>query len=158
MSLQQLRYAGVFEAVRIRQTGYPFRYSHKDFLKRYGFMGGPSIRSISDPKQACRKLLASLKGDWTDVQIGRTKVLYRAKPQRALELLRNVQVERVTIVIQSELRRILTLASAERMRAVKPILRQALVKPTLHGIEAALEKAKDIDFPRAASKIGRAHV
>jgi hypothetical protein len=35
LSLQQLRYAGVFEAVKIRQTGYPFRYPHLEFLQRY---------------------------------------------------------------------------------------------------------------------------
>jgi myosin heavy subunit len=35
MSLQQLRYAGVFEAIKIRQQGYPFRLTHPEFLKRY---------------------------------------------------------------------------------------------------------------------------
>jgi hypothetical protein len=35
LSLQQLRYAGVFEAVKIRQTGYPFRYPHLEFLQRF---------------------------------------------------------------------------------------------------------------------------
>ncbi len=69
MSLQQLRYAGVFEAVRIRQTGYPFRYSHENFLKRYGFLVkdihkryGPNL------KQNCDLLLKSMKGNWAKVQ------------------------------------------------------------------------------------------
>jgi myosin heavy subunit len=35
MCLEQLRYAGVFEAVRIRQSGFPFRHTHAAFLKRY---------------------------------------------------------------------------------------------------------------------------
>jgi hypothetical protein len=53
MSLQQLRYAGVFEAVRIRQTGYPFRYSHENFLKRCALAPSSCIgfeaRSLTHP-------------------------------------------------------------------------------------------------------------
>ena len=32
--LRQLRYAGVFEAVTIRRTGFPYRMKHSDFFKR----------------------------------------------------------------------------------------------------------------------------
>ena len=35
MSLEQLRFAGVFEAVSIRKQGYPFRHSHENFFKIY---------------------------------------------------------------------------------------------------------------------------
>jgi myosin heavy subunit len=37
--LQQLRYAGVFEAVKIRQQGFPFRWSYEHFYKRYRCIG-----------------------------------------------------------------------------------------------------------------------
>jgi len=57
MCLQQLRYAGVFEAVRIRQTGYPFRYTHQNFLKRYGFMNRPVASKPGPPYAACRVYL-----------------------------------------------------------------------------------------------------
>jgi len=33
--LEQLRYSGVFEAVQIRKSGFPFRLTHVDFFKRY---------------------------------------------------------------------------------------------------------------------------
>ena len=33
--LDQLRYSGVFEAVKIRKTGYPFRYSQQAFANRF---------------------------------------------------------------------------------------------------------------------------
>ena len=38
MCLDQLRYSGVFEAVSIRKQGFPFRYTHEDFFKRYRLM------------------------------------------------------------------------------------------------------------------------
>jgi myosin heavy subunit len=41
LSLQQLRYAGVFEAVKIRQTAYPLRYPHLEFLQRYAILNKP---------------------------------------------------------------------------------------------------------------------
>ena len=37
--LDQLRYAGVFEAVKIRQQGFPFRWTHEVFFKRYRACG-----------------------------------------------------------------------------------------------------------------------
>ena len=37
--LTQLRYAGVFQAVTIRQRGFPFRWPHEQFFKRYRACG-----------------------------------------------------------------------------------------------------------------------
>ena len=34
--LTQMRYSGLFEALRIRRLGYPFRRTHHDFYSRYG--------------------------------------------------------------------------------------------------------------------------
>ena len=35
MCIEQLTYAGVFEAVKIRKSGFPFRYTHGRFASRY---------------------------------------------------------------------------------------------------------------------------
>lgn len=35
MCIEQLTYAGVFEAVQIRKSGYPFRLPHRRFANRY---------------------------------------------------------------------------------------------------------------------------
>ena len=35
ISLQQLKYAGVMEAVMIRKGGFPFKYTHEQFFKKY---------------------------------------------------------------------------------------------------------------------------
>ena len=35
MCIEQMTYAGVFEAVKIRKSGYPFRYSHAQFANIY---------------------------------------------------------------------------------------------------------------------------
>ena len=33
--LEQLRYSGVLEAIKIRKQGFPFRPSHEEFFRRY---------------------------------------------------------------------------------------------------------------------------
>jgi myosin heavy subunit len=37
MTMEQLRYSGVFEAVAIRKQGYPFRLTHNIFFDRYRY-------------------------------------------------------------------------------------------------------------------------
>ncbi len=89
MILQQLRYAGVFEAVRIRKTGYPFRYTHEEFAKRYRLLA-KHVLNKGDYKTQCQNILKAIKGNMSELQIGKTRVLYRAGPHRTLELQRSV--------------------------------------------------------------------
>ena len=130
MSLEQLRYAGVFEAIRIRQQGYPFRYSHKEFVRRYKCLalkenGWLPLRSKTD-KELCKELLAITKQDFSSIQIGVSQVLYRAPQQRILELLRNLALERVCVVSQAWTRRMLAQLFTRRLKQVRPVLRDAL--------------------------------
>ena len=108
MSLQQLRYAGVFEAIKIRQQGFPFRYTFIEFMRRYKCLamkdgGWISLKGKND-KDRIKEILDLTKQNFSDVQIGRTMVLYRAPQQRVLELLRNLALERICLVIQKWLR------------------------------------------------------
>ena len=43
MTLEQLRYSGVFEAVKIRKSGYPFRKPHSQFVHRYACLLPPAV-------------------------------------------------------------------------------------------------------------------
>ena len=137
MSLEQLRYAGVFEAISIRQQGFPFRYSHTEFVRRYKCLalkddGWIDLKSKNN-KEMCKELLDITKQDFSTVQIGRTQVLYRAPQQRILELLRNLALERVCVIAQSYIRTILTQIFARRMKKVRPNLIDAL--NSIHDLE-----------------------
>jgi len=147
MCLQQLRYAGVFEAVAIRKQGFPFRYTHEDFIKRYGFINKQAIAGKSgDVKGSCRLLLDSFKGDYGAVQIGRTRVLYRAKEHRDLELIRNVEVEKQVRIIQAYHQGWQSRALTRRLLEVRPILRQAIATRTLEALDDAIAKSAHVEF------------
>jgi myosin heavy subunit len=46
MTMEQLRYSGVFEAVAIRKQGYPFRLTHQIFYDRYRYGSPPFVPSF----------------------------------------------------------------------------------------------------------------
>lgn len=154
LSLEQLRYAGVFEAIRIRQSGFPFRYTHSEFVRRYMCLSlkdhGWVRLSAQDNEALCRELLRITKQDFSQVQMGISKVLYRASEQRVLELLRNLALERVAVKVQAFARGCLARKFHARLVRALPILLEALETRTdLELTEQALARTADIIGPIA---------
>eukprot|EP00949_MAST-11_sp_MAST-11-sp1_P000183 g183.t1 len=83
---EQLTYSGVFEAVAIRKQGFPFRLSHADFASRYAKVTRGKVPEGKKDAEACKQIVSAMKLDRKNVQIGRTRVLYRAMEYRKLEL------------------------------------------------------------------------
>ena len=90
--------AGVFEAVKIRKQGYPFRKTHAAFAKAYRWIartahGWLTIPASPDgtPREYCQAILQCVHQDFSGVRIGKTLVLYRAEEHRVLELLRSTR-------------------------------------------------------------------
>jgi hypothetical protein len=131
MCLEQLTYAGVFEAVQIRKTGYPFRLAHSRFASRYRYLMKKKYGTITLPegqemKQACAAILGSVTEDLSRVQIGRTMVLYRAEEHRLLELLRNLFLDRIYSIVQRHVRRYIGKKFLKAFKRVKSICQRAL--------------------------------
>ena len=93
---EQLTYSGVFEAVAIRKKGFPFRLSHVQFAERYGVIIGVS-GSDSNHKKTCKTIITKTKLDKENIQVGKSRVLYRAMEYRKLELDWSVKVMAKTI-------------------------------------------------------------
>lgn len=76
MCLQQLTYSGVFEAITIRKQGFPFRFTHLEFVKRFKCL--TPKKTYPNAKEGCVELIKLMGQDLNLVQMGVTKVLYRA--------------------------------------------------------------------------------
>ena len=61
----QLRYAGILEAIRVSRVGYPQRYLHERFLSRYRILGTKELRSRhssrgQNPAAECKVLVDAI--------------------------------------------------------------------------------------------------
>ena len=120
LCIEQLRNAGVFEAVAIRKGGFPFRKTHEEFAEHYSCVA-PKKRSSSHLK-TCKKLLRFMAKKTTsglqDIQIGTTSILYRAPEHRFMELLRNLALGKAVRKFQAAARGFICRAYYRRLKKV----------------------------------------
>jgi len=150
MVLEQLRYSGVFEAVTIRKSGYPFRHRLDQFVGWYKcLLLDPSdlrhfrMRPFTSPdlKERVAQILAATGQDFSGVQYGHTMVLYRAKEHRTLELLRNLTLEQVVPFLQRTLRGGLARELKRRLLVSRKLLRHAIDSAELiNQLDATLQE------------------
>ncbi|GBG31775.1 Myosin-6 [Hondaea fermentalgiana] len=144
--LEQLRASGVFEAVEIRKTGYPFRLFHEEFAARYRCINVGYAYSHEDPKLLCREILEASPQAFAGVQIGETRILYRVEDHKVLELLRNLALATVVPRIQTVWR--LGLGRRLRRNLIKAEkgLTDAMnaEEPDLVDLETAIDDVPDI--------------
>ncbi|XP_036401500.1 unconventional myosin-X-like [Megalops cyprinoides] len=82
--LNQLRYSGMLETVKVRRAGFPVRRTFKDFISRYKIILKDKS-SAADDKRKCTDLLSHhdrAKKEW---QLGKTKVFLKEALEQKLE-------------------------------------------------------------------------
>jgi len=102
--LAQLRYAGMLETIKIRRNGYPIRYPHEEFWKRYRMLAPEARLGSSDFRTACDQMLPSVGKYEDEWQNGVTKVFLRELMYAKLEDKRNYCLSFSAIKCQSWLR------------------------------------------------------
>lgn len=103
--LNQLRYSGMMETVRIRRAGYPVRRLQKSFLERYHVLAkvfnNKQQLSYDEPTAAIIQLLSEydpLKLSW---QTGVTKVFLKESLEAKLETEREIAYNAYINIIAS---------------------------------------------------------
>lgn len=91
---EQMTYSGVFEAVKIRKGGFPFRLKHVEFVTRYKCILEEDKVGCSSGKRGCQDIVNHLKLNRDNVREGKTMLFYRAMEHRVLELKRNIIMEK----------------------------------------------------------------
>ncbi|KAJ8735502.1 hypothetical protein PYW07_007122 [Mythimna separata] len=112
--LKQLRYTGVLETIRIRQTGFSHRLAFEEFLKRYGFLAFSYDEQVKPNRDSCRLLLLRLKMDgWA---LGKSKVFLKYYHVEVLARIYEEQIRKV-VLVQACVRGWLARRTYQRMKA-----------------------------------------
>ena len=168
--LQQLRYAGVFEAVRVRQLGFPFRYKHAVFYMRYRCIGTSKFLTNLPPggvnssfnfKQGCKDLLDDVAvyspEKITPVdkvfKFGKTMMLYRADQHRRLEAMREAIRETSAVLTERVFRGHRARKIARVLRAAREFMRAAIRARDLALVKTATAEAKTLPYKLAEGKV-----
>uniref|UniRef100_A0A671KQT4 Unconventional myosin-X-like n=1 Tax=Sinocyclocheilus anshuiensis TaxID=1608454 RepID=A0A671KQT4_9TELE len=107
--LNQLRYSGMLETVKIRRAGFPVRRTFKDFFSRYKIIlkekEKAAVASNGDEKKKSTDLLTlhdRTKKEW---QIGKTKVFLKEPLEQKLEKQRDEVRSKAGLIIRAYLLR-----------------------------------------------------
>ncbi|XP_064325930.1 unconventional myosin-IXb isoform X6 [Phalacrocorax carbo] len=102
--LQQLRYTGMLETVRIRSSGYSTKYTFQEFIDQFQVLLPKNAKAS---KEDICVHLKKLKLDENYYQIGMTKVFMKEVGQQILKDTLHKEVIRKIILLQSWLRMVL---------------------------------------------------
>uniref|UniRef100_A0A7M4FKU1 Myosin IXB n=1 Tax=Crocodylus porosus TaxID=8502 RepID=A0A7M4FKU1_CROPO len=111
--LQQLRYTGMLETVRIRRSGYSAKYTFQEFIDQFQVLLPKNAKALREDIGA---YLNKLKLDKNNYQIGKTKVFMKEAERQILQEALHKEVIRKIIHLQSWLRMVLERRRFLRMR------------------------------------------
>uniref|UniRef100_A0A3B3B6B1 Myosin X, like 1 n=1 Tax=Oryzias melastigma TaxID=30732 RepID=A0A3B3B6B1_ORYME len=100
--LNQLKYSGMLETVKIRKAGFPVRRTFKDFYCRYKMLLKNKTRS-DDEKQRCSEIFLLLDKDKKEWKLGKTKVFLKEALEQRLEKEREEVRRRAGMVIRAHI-------------------------------------------------------
>ncbi|KFU95832.1 Unconventional myosin-IXa, partial [Chaetura pelagica] len=94
--LRQLRYTGMLETVRIRQSGYSCKYSFQDFVNHFHVL---LPQGVSPSKHNILDFFQKIKLDPDNYQVGRTMVFVKERERQLLQdLLHQEVLRRITLL------------------------------------------------------------
>uniref|UniRef100_A0A8C0VQS4 Myosin IXB n=1 Tax=Cyanistes caeruleus TaxID=156563 RepID=A0A8C0VQS4_CYACU len=138
--LQQLRYTGMLETVRIRRSGYSAKYTFQEFIDQFQVLLPKNAKAS---KEDICAYLNKLKLNENYYQIGKTKVFMKEAERQILQDTLHKEVIRKIILLQSWLRMVLERRRFLRMRQAAIVLqacwRSRCVRMALQRNNAAIE-------------------
>ncbi|OCT60969.1 unconventional myosin-X isoform X2 [Xenopus laevis] len=96
--LNQLRYSGMLETVKIRRAGFPVRRLYQDFVSRYKMLL-KNLKATDEVREKCAAFLQSYEGTKREWQLGKTKVFMKEALEQKLEKSREEELRKAALVI-----------------------------------------------------------
>uniref|UniRef100_A0A8C3UGP0 Myosin IXB n=1 Tax=Catharus ustulatus TaxID=91951 RepID=A0A8C3UGP0_CATUS len=138
--LQQLRYTGMLETVRIRRSGYSAKYTFQEFIDQFQVLLPKNAKAS---KEVICAYLNKLKLNENYYQIGKTKVFMKEAERQILQDTLHKEVIRKIILLQSWLRMVLERRRFLRLRQAAVVLqacwRSRCVRMALQRNNAAID-------------------
>ncbi|KAL7865165.1 hypothetical protein SRHO_G00104120 [Serrasalmus rhombeus] len=101
--LNQLRYSGMLETVKIRRAGFPVRRNFTDFLNRYRVLLRDRRQAEVDERRTCSELLTLYDNSRREWQLGKTKVFLKEVLEQKLERERDAVRRAAGMVIRAHI-------------------------------------------------------
>ncbi|KAM6113571.1 unconventional myosin-IXb isoform 1-T3 [Phoenicopterus ruber ruber] len=137
--LQQLRYTGMLETVRIRRSGYSAKYTFQEFIEQFQVLLPKNAKAS---KEDIAVYLNKLKLNENYYQIGTTKIFMKEAERQILQDTLHKEVIRKIILLQSWLRMVLERRRFLRTRQAAIVLqacwRSRCVRMALQRNNAAI--------------------
>uniref|UniRef100_A0A7M4FPW2 Unconventional myosin-X-like n=1 Tax=Crocodylus porosus TaxID=8502 RepID=A0A7M4FPW2_CROPO len=102
MVLNQLRYSGMLETVKIRRAGFPVRRPFQDFLSRYKLLI-KNMCTLNHSKAMCADFLQAYDNTRNEWQLGKTKVFLKEALEQKLEKDREEELRKAAVVIRAHI-------------------------------------------------------
>lgn len=97
--LDQLKYLGMLDIIRIRKEGFPVHYNFADFCAKYKCLLMSKGKKLSKTDEIL-EILRNLKVSESEWQLGKTKVFLRTKAYEPLEDMRQLIINAKALIIQ----------------------------------------------------------
>nr|XP_061798351.1 unconventional myosin-X-like [Nerophis lumbriciformis] len=114
--LNQLRYSGMLETVKIRRAGFPVRRTFKDFFSRYKIIYKEKAAVAGDDKKRSTDLLTKYDKTKKEWQLGKTKVFMKECLEQRLEKDRDEVRRQAAMIIRAHL---LTFSAKKHFKRVR---------------------------------------
>ncbi|XP_059051494.1 unconventional myosin-XV [Achroia grisella] len=117
--LAQLRYTGMLDTIKIRQTGYPIRIPFQNFVDRYRYLLKSTPQRSTPYREICNSILAEMPSTGAvgaDYQLGAARVFIREALHRALERSRADKLRAAATKLQAHVRGYLARKQYHQMR------------------------------------------
>jgi len=164
MILRQMRYAGLFEAIRIRRAGYPFRVAHEEFALRYRIcLKGGDLKTLismdakKDYKEQAHYVLKKLQEpsnereptlflEKKEFAVGLTKVLMRNSQRIILTKLRDAALTVMVLKIQAYTRGNQARTFYKKLKAFAQVLQKSIAARVIEDLKKVLVDAEEGGF------------
>ncbi|XP_035529572.1 unconventional myosin-X [Morone saxatilis] len=115
--LNQLRYSGMLETVKIRRAGFPVRRTFKDFFSRYKIILKEKGPAAADDKKRSTDFLIKYDKTKKEWQLGKTKVFLKESLEQRLEKDRDEVRRQAAMIIRAHLLTFSAKKHFQRIRA-----------------------------------------